>query len=50
MEAEKVTARIQEIIAGIRRLRASLYPPGWAADPWLLVQGELEALLEDMKK
>lgn len=48
-EQASIAARLQEITAGIRRLRASLYPADWTADPWYLVERELQELLEDLK-
>ncbi len=46
---EEVAARLAVITARIRRLRASIYPSDWTADPWYLVQKELQALLEEMR-
>lgn len=40
----------EEIIVHVRRLRSSLYPADYDADPWLLVEKELEELLGDMKQ
>ncbi len=49
MSPPEVAARLTAILDRIRRLRASLYPPGWTTDPWRHVEQELTALLEDMK-
>lgn len=49
MDAPDIIARLQAIIDGIKRLRASHYPPDWTTDPWRHVEQELTALLEDMK-
>ena len=44
-----IVARLGAILSGIRRLRASLYPEGWDADPLLQVERDLAALLKDIQ-
>ena len=44
-ERASIAARIQEIIDRIRRLRASLYPADWTADPLYEVEKELQLLV-----
>ena len=42
-------ARLEAILAHIQRLRSSIYPPGWDADPLYRVEQELVSLLNDIK-
>jgi len=42
-------ARLGAILSGIRRLRASLYPADWTADPLYRIEQELASLLDDMR-
>lgn len=49
MSPAEVAARLTAILDRIRRLRASLYPPGYDADPWYLVEKDIERLLNDVK-
>jgi hypothetical protein len=44
-----ITARLEELLARVRRVRRSLYPAGWTADPLYYVEQELESLLNDLK-
>lgn len=44
-----IAAHLSEIIAGIRRLRSSIYPADWTADPWYQVEKELETLLDHIQ-
>lgn len=45
-EQASIAVRLQEIVAGIRRARSSLYPADWDFDPLIRVEKELEELLE----
>ena len=49
MQTHDVVARLQAILSGIRRLRASLYPVNWKYDPFLQIELELTALLRDIQ-
>lgn len=48
MNPPDVTARLTAILDRIRRLRASLYPPDWTADPWYLIEQDIASLLTDL--
>ena len=48
MEPE-AKARLEGLLARIRRVRKSLYPAGWTADPLYYVEQELTSLLSDLK-
>lgn len=48
MNPPDVTARLTAILDRIRRLRASLYPPDWTADPWYLIEQDITSLLADL--
>ncbi len=43
-----ITARIETILANVQRLRSSIYPPGYDADPWYLVEQDIASLLADI--
>ena len=49
MTEPDITARLEAILANVQRLRSSLYPAGWTADPWYLVEQDLASLLNDVK-
>ena len=42
-----VRARLEALLARVRRVRKSLYPEGWTYDPLYRIQCDLEQLLED---
>lgn len=42
-------ARLETLLARVRRVRKSLYPAGWTADPLYYVEQELTSLLSDLK-
>ena len=44
-----IPARLETLLARVRRVRKSLYPASWTADPLYYVEQELESLLQDMK-
>jgi len=44
-----VKARLEAILANVRRLRSSLYPADWTADPWYKIEQDLASLLNDVK-
>jgi len=44
-----IEARLEAILAHIRRLRASLYPANWKYDPFLQIELDLTALLKDIQ-
>ena len=44
-----VKARLEAILADVRRLRANLYPADWTADPWWKIEQDLQSLLNDLK-
>ena len=44
-----VKARLEAILADVRRLRANLYPADWTADPWWKIEQDLASLLNDLK-
>ena len=45
-----VKARLEALLARVRRLRTNIYPVGWSADPWYEIEQELERLLQDVQK
>lgn len=45
MEPE-TKARLEALLARVRRLRRNLYPEDWDADPLLKIEQEIEALLK----
>jgi hypothetical protein len=49
MNPPDVTARLTAILDGVRRLRRSLYPADWTADPLYRIEQELVSLLNDLK-
>lgn len=44
-----VKARLEALLARVRRIRESCYPAGWTADPLWRVEQELRGLLQDMR-
>ena len=44
-----IPARLEALLARVRRVRKSLYPAGWTADPLYYVEQELTSLLSDLK-
>jgi len=44
-----IKARLEAILADVRRLRANLYPADWTADPWWKIEQDLQSLLNDLK-
>ena len=44
-----VRARLEAILAYVQRLRASIYPADWTADPLYRIEQELASLLNDVK-
>ncbi len=48
MNPPDVIARLTAILDRIRRLRASLYPPDYDADPLYRLEQELASLLQDL--
>jgi len=44
-----VRTRLTALLARVRRVRKSLYPAGWTADPLYYVEQELTSLLSDLK-
>jgi hypothetical protein len=44
-----ISARLTDLLSRVRRVRRSLYPAGWTADPLYYVEQELESLLNDLK-
>lgn len=49
MEKPDIVTRLETILANVQRLRSSIYPPGYDADPWHLVEKDIERLLNDVK-
>jgi len=43
-------ARLEALLARVRRVRKNLYPEGWDADPLYHVEKELELLLQEMRE
>ena len=43
-----ITARLTAILDGVRRLRRSLYPAGWTADPLYRIEKDIASLLQDL--
>ena len=48
MSPAEVAARLTAILDRIRRLRASLYPPGYDADPLYRLEQDIASLLADI--
>ena len=46
---DMIEARLSAILAHIQRLRASIYPADWTADPLYRIEQELASLLDDIK-
>ena len=44
-----VRTRLTALLARVRRVRKSLYPAGWTADPLYRIEQELASLLGDIK-
>jgi len=44
-----VTARIEAILANVKKYRSSLYPADWDADPLYKIEQDLQSLLNDVK-
>ena len=44
-----VKARLEVLLARVRKLRQNLYPEGWDADPLLQVEKELQQLIREGK-
>lgn len=49
MEKPDIVTRLETILANVQRLRSSIYPPDYDADPWYLVEQDIERLLNDVK-
>lgn len=49
LEGCEAPLRLNAILGNVRRLRASLYPAGWTADPLYRIEQELASLLNDVK-
>lgn len=47
MSFAEVIARLEELLARVRKLRQNLYPEGWDADPLLQVEKELQQLIRE---
>jgi hypothetical protein len=45
-----VRARLEALLARVRRVRKNLYPEGWTYDPLYHVEKELELLLQEMRE
>jgi len=45
-----VEARLEALLARVRRVRKNLYPEGWEYDPLYYVQRELELLLQQLQE
>ncbi len=43
-----VKARLEALLARVRRIRENCYPAGWTADPLYYVEQELVSLLQDL--
>ena len=43
-----IIPRLETLLARIRRTRANLYPEGWDADPWHLIEQDIASLLQDL--
>jgi hypothetical protein len=43
-----VKARLEAILANVRRLRSNIYPSGWTADPLYKIEQDLQSLLIDL--
>lgn len=44
-----VKARLEALLARVRRIRESCYPAGWTADPLYRIEQDLASLLIDLK-
>jgi len=44
-----VKARLEALLARVRRIRESCYPADWTADPLYRIEQELASLLDDMR-
>lgn len=44
-----IPARLEALLARVRKLRQNLYPEGWDADPLLQVEKELQQLIREGK-
>ena len=44
-----VRARLEALLARVRRVRKNLYPPDWTADPLYRIEQEIANLLDDVK-
>lgn len=44
-----VPARLETILANLRRYRASLYPEGWTYDPLYRIEQELDKLIKEAR-
>ncbi len=44
-----IAARIEAILANVRKYRASLYPADWTADPLYRIEQDLASLLIDLE-
>ena len=45
-----VPARLEALLARVRRVRKNLYPEGWTYDPLYYVERELTAILQEIRK
>ena len=43
-------ADLEKLLARVRQIRASLYPPGWEYDPWLEVEREISRIVEQHRQ
>ena len=48
LDRPDITARLTALLARVRRVRKSLYPADWTADPLYYVEQELVSLLQDL--
>jgi nucleoside 2-deoxyribosyltransferase len=49
LEGCEAPLRLNAILGNVRRLRASLYPAGWTADPLYRIEQDLASLLDDVR-
>jgi len=39
--------RLRELLAEVREIRKSLYPPGWKYDPLLKIEEKLKSIIRE---
>jgi len=44
-----VRARLEALLANVKKYRANLYPADWTADPLYRIEQEIVNLLDDVK-